>query len=125
MTTEDGTDRHSLPPAVLHELRTPLGQIIGYAELLAERAEEAGDERFVPDLRKVSAAGYRMVALLDGLFTGAPPPAPLTWDDADLLRALADGGPLAPADRERLASLGARVAALLPPRAPGPVEEVP
>jgi signal transduction histidine kinase len=65
-------DRHVLPPALIHDLRTPLGQIIGYAELLAERAGEAGDERFVPDLEKISAAGYRMLALFDEHFTAAP-----------------------------------------------------
>jgi signal transduction histidine kinase len=65
-------DRHVLPPPLIHDLRTPLGQIIGYAELLAERAGEAGDERFVPDLEKISAAGYRMLALFDEHFTAAP-----------------------------------------------------
>lgn len=113
-----GADRHALPPKLIHELRTPLGQIIGYAELLAERAVEAGDERFVPDLKKVSAAGYRLLALFDEHFTAARAsgPAGLTLDDADLLRELAGGRPPAPADRERLSSLAARVAALLPPR---------
>ncbi|HEX8360051.1 MAG TPA: histidine kinase dimerization/phospho-acceptor domain-containing protein [Longimicrobium sp.] len=98
----------TLPPALLHDLRTPLGQIIGYAELLAERAVEGGDERFVPDLEKVSAAGYRILALFDEHFTAAPTPG-LTWSDADLLRELGGGDP-------RLASLADRVAALLPPR---------
>ncbi|HEX8830301.1 MAG TPA: histidine kinase dimerization/phospho-acceptor domain-containing protein [Longimicrobium sp.] len=107
-------DRHALPPALLHDLRTPLGQIIGYAELLAERAEEAGDERFGPDLQKISAAGYRMLALLEGAFTAtrADAPGALTWDDVDTLRALG-GRTLSPEDAERLA---AGLAALLPPR---------
>ena len=109
-----GADRHVLPPALLHDLRTPLGQIIGYAELLAERAVEAGDERFVPDLEKVSAAGYRMLALFDEHFTAGPASAALTREDADLLAELGAGRPPGPAERERLASLAARVAALLP-----------
>jgi len=61
-----------VPAGLLHDLRTPLGQIIGYAELLVERAEEAGDGALVPDLQKVSAAGYRMVALLEERFAAAP-----------------------------------------------------
>jgi len=61
-----------VPAGLLHDLRTPLGQIIGYAELLVERAEETGDGALVPDLRKVSAAGYRMVALLEERFAAAP-----------------------------------------------------
>ncbi len=67
-------ERHTLQPELLHDLRTPLGQIIGYAELLAERAEEAGDERFVPDLEKISAAGYRLLALFDEHFAAARTP---------------------------------------------------
>ncbi|CAA9333420.1 MAG: hypothetical protein AVDCRST_MAG68-2612 [uncultured Gemmatimonadetes bacterium] len=102
-------DRHALPPALLHDLRTPLGQIIGYAELLAERAAEAGDERFAPDLEKISAAGYRILALLEESFTAtrADAPGALTWADVDMLRGLPG------ADAARLAD---RIAALLPPR---------
>jgi signal transduction histidine kinase len=66
-----GAARHPVPAALLHDLRTPLGQIIGYAELLVERAQDAGDAAFVPDLQKVSAAGYRMVALLEESFAAA------------------------------------------------------
>ena len=112
-------DRHTLSPALLHDLRTPLGQIIGYAELLGERADETGDERFAPDLKKISAAGYRMLALIEEFFTAsrAGSAGGFTWDDADLLRELADGSRrMDPADADRLASLAARVAALLPPR---------
>jgi signal transduction histidine kinase len=73
MSTANGAAaRHPLPPELLHDLRTPLGQIIGYAELLVERAEEGGDDALVPDLRKVSAAGYRLVALLEERFSAAP-----------------------------------------------------
>jgi signal transduction histidine kinase len=117
MSAGDDADRHALSPARLHDLRTPLGQIIGYAELLAERAEEVGDERFLPDLRKISAAGYRMLALLEEFFTATRGGVPddLTWDDVELLGAV--GGGLGPEERERLASLAARIAAVLPPRA--------
>jgi signal transduction histidine kinase len=122
MSGADDADRHALSPALLHDLRTPLGHIIGYAELLAERAEEAGDERFLPELRKISAAGYRMLALMDEFFTATRalhPDAPggLRWEDVDLLRALSEGPcDLSAAEAERLASMSALVASLLPPR---------
>jgi signal transduction histidine kinase len=119
MTAPDDAGRHPLSPALLHELRTPLGQIIGYAELLAERAEESGDERFAPDLRKISAAGYRMLALIEDIFiaTRANVPGGFTRDVVDTLRGLDDASrPLSPEDAERLASVCARISALLPPR---------
>ncbi|HEX6368930.1 MAG TPA: histidine kinase dimerization/phospho-acceptor domain-containing protein [Longimicrobium sp.] len=71
--------RHPLPPELLHELRTPLTQIIGYSEMLAEQAAEAGHAGYLADLAKVSAAGYRLLALMEENFQAArrpgPPPA--------------------------------------------------
>jgi signal transduction histidine kinase len=67
--------RHELTPELLHDLRTPLAQIIGYSELLMEQAQEAGDHGYVTDLRKVSAAGYRLLALMEENFRSARPPA--------------------------------------------------
>jgi signal transduction histidine kinase len=64
--------RLAVPSELLHDLRTPLGQVIGYAELLVERAQEAGDDGIVPDLQKISAAGYRILALIEHNFTAAP-----------------------------------------------------
>ena len=60
-----GAPRQPVPAALIHDLRTPLGQIIGYTEMLAEQAQEAGTHALVPDLQKVSAAAYRMVALIE------------------------------------------------------------
>ncbi|HYW06348.1 MAG TPA: histidine kinase dimerization/phospho-acceptor domain-containing protein [Longimicrobium sp.] len=119
MTGADHGDGHALSPAMLHDLRTPLGHMIGYAEMLAERAEDAGDERSMPELRKISAAGYRMLALIEQIFTAPPPDAPaaFTWDDVDALGRIGDASrPQNPADAERIASISARIAALLPPR---------
>ena len=36
-----------------HEVRTPIGQIIGYAELLEEELEERGDTELAPDLARI------------------------------------------------------------------------
>jgi signal transduction histidine kinase len=67
--------RHALPPGLIHDLRTPLGQIIGYAELLVERAEEGGDNTNAGDLQKVRAAAYRMLRLIEENFFGIRAPA--------------------------------------------------
>jgi signal transduction histidine kinase len=64
---------HALPAALIHDLRTPLGQIIGYSELLVEQAQEAGDDGYVPYLQRVSAAGYQLLALIEGRFHAASP----------------------------------------------------
>jgi sigma-B regulation protein RsbU (phosphoserine phosphatase) len=72
--------RHPLPAALVHDLRTPLTQIIGYTEMLMEQAHDDGNDGYVPDLQKVRAAGYRLLALLDENFqavrpAGVPDPA--------------------------------------------------
>ncbi len=82
----DAGERHELPAELIHDLRTPLGQIIGYAELLVERAQEAGDEGIVPDLQKISAAGYRILGLIESRFAAVRDPGA--------------GGPAAPAERK-------------------------
>jgi signal transduction histidine kinase len=63
---------HFLPAALLHDLRNPLNQIIGYTELLLEEVEAAGQEGFLPHLHKVRDAGYQMLALLEANFHTRP-----------------------------------------------------
>ncbi|MCA9651500.1 MAG: response regulator [Myxococcales bacterium] len=48
-----------------HELRTPLNAIIGYAEMLAEDAEDAEDEAAVADLGKIQTAGRHLLSLIN------------------------------------------------------------
>jgi CheY-like chemotaxis protein/signal transduction histidine kinase len=48
-----------------HELRTPLNAIIGYSEMLREEAEDTGQEDFIPDLKKISAAGNHLLGLIN------------------------------------------------------------
>jgi signal transduction histidine kinase len=73
----DDAPRHALPPGLIHDLRTPLGQIIGYVELLVERAEDGEGKSLVPDLQKVKAAGYRMLRLIEDNFFGIRPATPV------------------------------------------------
>jgi two-component system sensor histidine kinase/response regulator len=54
-----------LPAQLLHDLRSPLNQIIGYSEMLSEDVE--GQQR--EDLMKIRAAGRRMLAVIEENFT--------------------------------------------------------
>jgi signal transduction histidine kinase len=64
--------RVTLSAEFLHDLRTPLNQIIGYSEMLAEQAEEEGQAGFVPDLQKIQTAGRQLLSLLNN---GVPTPS--------------------------------------------------
>jgi signal transduction histidine kinase/CheY-like chemotaxis protein len=48
-----------------HELRTPLNAIIGYGELLVEEAEDEGDTKSIPDLRRIIEAGRHLLGLIN------------------------------------------------------------
>ena len=48
-----------------HELRTPLNAIIGYSELLAEDAQDRGDEAGLADLNKIGGAGKHLLGLIN------------------------------------------------------------
>jgi signal transduction histidine kinase len=60
--------QHSLPPALLHDLRTPLGHVLGYAELLQEQAEESGYKELLPYIQKIHVAGEQLLAMLNENF---------------------------------------------------------
>ncbi len=71
--------RQTLPASLLHDLRTPLNQIIGYSALLMEQAQEQGQHSFVPDLEKTQVAGQELLALINNHFqsiSGPVTPAP-------------------------------------------------
>lgn len=48
-----------------HELRTPLNAIIGYAEMLQEDAEDAGDAAAVQDLNRILTAAKHLLSLIN------------------------------------------------------------
>ncbi|MDX1555038.1 MAG: ATP-binding protein [Xanthomonadales bacterium] len=50
-----------------HELRTPLNAIIGFCELIAEEAEEAGDDQYLDDLKKIRNSGRYLLELISGV----------------------------------------------------------
>ncbi len=87
-----------------HDLRTPLHQIIGYAELLEDEARDAGQESLLADLGKIRDAARKALEAADEAVPptqpGAPPvvfrdpdppPVPLAVDEPTV--------PLAPVSR--------------------------
>jgi class 3 adenylate cyclase len=75
-----------------HDLRTPLHQIIGYAELLEEEARESGDDEYLEDLQRIRSAARRALEVADqavtaksadsasDVFSPSPSPDPLADD---------------------------------------------
>jgi two-component system, sensor histidine kinase and response regulator len=59
--------KRNLSSELLHDLRTPLNQIIGYSDMLAEEATEPTG--ITDDLQKISSAGKRMLQIIDENFT--------------------------------------------------------
>ena len=88
-----GSALAGVSPQLLHDLRSPLNQIIGYSEMLVEDAEAEQRPEAVTDLARIGDAGRRMLALLDEHFTSDQD------DGVDLARHAerpAHGPPLAP-----------------------------
>jgi len=56
----------NLSSELLHDLRTPLNQIIGYSEMLVEETQES--QNFAVDLQKIRSAGQRMLDIIDENF---------------------------------------------------------
>jgi K+-sensing histidine kinase KdpD len=51
--------------ALVHDLRTPLTLVEGFAELLARRGDELGAAERAEHLERIAAAAREMRALLD------------------------------------------------------------
>ncbi len=60
--------QHMLPADLLHDLRTPLGHILGYSELLIEQMQEAGHEEFIPYLEKIRTSGHQLLEMMKDNF---------------------------------------------------------
>jgi signal transduction histidine kinase len=60
--------QHMLPRDLLHDLRTPLGHILGYSELLIEQMKERGHEEYIPYLEKIRKAGHELVDMMKDNF---------------------------------------------------------
>ena len=58
-----------LPPNLLHDLRTPLGHILGYSELMIEQMRDQGQDEFIPYLEKIRMAGNQLLSIMTDNFT--------------------------------------------------------
>ena len=50
-----------------HELRTPMNAIIGYAEMLAEEAEDDGNDQYIGDINEIRDSGEHLLSLLNDI----------------------------------------------------------
>ena len=66
-----------------HEVRTPLGQIIGYSELLEEELEDRGQQDLAPDLQRIRNAATRLLDLVDGKLRSEQPVGAPSLPDAE------------------------------------------
>ena len=60
---------HVVPAALLHDLRTPLSQILGYSELLIEQMSDKGEKEFIPHLEKIREAGRKLLVMMQDNFS--------------------------------------------------------
>ncbi len=68
----------TLSPQLLHDLRSPLNQIMGYSEILIEEVDGPLRDGFVADLQKVRDAGQKMLRIIEGNFTTVADSRPAT-----------------------------------------------
>jgi adenylate cyclase len=59
------SDGIAAPGSLRHELRTPINQIMGYAELVEEELAERGIHEHTEDLRRIRAAARRLLGLIE------------------------------------------------------------
>ncbi len=68
-------------------MRTPLGQILGYAEILEEDAADADQDAMLPDIARIKQAARDLLQLVDSVFrsdevASVSRPSPRTRGDA-------------------------------------------
>jgi len=86
-----------------HDLRNPIGQVLGYGEMVLDDLRDLGRSDLVADVEKIHAAGKRLLALVDerlnaaslGL-TNAPQPASAPAASAPAASAPAASAPAKP-----------------------------
>jgi CheY-like chemotaxis protein len=84
-----------------HEVRTPISQIIGYAELLEEELDERGAGELVPDLHRIRDAATRLLDLVDGKLRDEQDPGAPVLPEEDASASATSASEPAPADEDR------------------------
>ena len=83
--------QHMLPRNLLHDIRTPLGHVLGYSELLIDQLNDAGHEEFVPYAEKIRKAARELLVMIAENFQStsagdagshAPPPVETPSEEA-------------------------------------------
>jgi signal transduction histidine kinase len=74
-SSPDEPSRVTLPRTLMHDLRTPVNHILGYSEMLIERANEGETDGLIGDLQRVRTAGKDLLALIDESFLSSNEPA--------------------------------------------------
>ncbi len=72
MATRAKPDNPTALRRLRHDLRTPLGHIIGYAEMLQEEVEERGLADLSPDLHHIQMAAKQLVDIVERVFETGP-----------------------------------------------------
>jgi adenylate cyclase len=66
-----------------HDLRTPLHQIIGYAELLGDEVKDGGHEGYLSDLEKIARAARRALEVVDEAVPPTPTGGPVVFREPE------------------------------------------
>ena len=92
-----------------HDLRNPIGQVLGYGEMVLDDLRDLDRPDLVADIEKIHAAAKRLLALVDerlnadalGL-AGTPPPAPIQPSPAASIPSLPTSGAQAESEESGL-----------------------
>ena len=63
-----GSEARTTLRKLQHDLRTPLGQILGYSEMLEEELSDRDLTDLLPDLGHIRSAATTLLGLVDGVF---------------------------------------------------------
>jgi DNA-binding response OmpR family regulator len=66
-TADDSTAFRRRLSQIRHDLRNPVGHVIGYSEMLAEELDSDSDAEILQDLGRIRTSGERLVELIEDL----------------------------------------------------------
>ena len=99
----DSSEARNTMRRLRHAVRTPIGQIVGYSELLQEEAAAGDHHGWVSDLDRIRQAGLGLLALVDEILGGEP------VHHAEEAVGSPASAPASTVGRQRLGAAGARL----------------